>query len=333
MDIVTAITTNAIDFIAAVVVAFSTLLGLVRGLFRCLWGVAAWVCGIAVAAEFYELLIPYFTQDGQGESLLAAPLAVVSLFLAVYLGFKLVGLLLRGAVGALDLAGFDYLGGAVFGVVRGGLVVLLVVLLASMVGLQKRAVWQESLAVPLVGRGLQVASSPFGGTGGWVVYDASDRPYMVRPRGDGKVIAPPIAPPRLTEAPAWLRALVAWASSFGNGRDDGEDGRDVQSDAPASAQPALSEQARAALERNLERIAEQEALTNTLNSQSLHYGGDAVEHDDDDQQPAGAAGSGEEATMEENLQMHKQAVEFQNALIDDLNAQALQPQQQENSEQ
>ncbi len=137
---------SIVDAIFAVLVLLSVLWGLWRGLTRELVSMIAWIC-IGVLAFRYAGplggLLPFA----------APPLvhAVLGALLIVLLGVVLaavLGRLLRTVVTASNLAGADRVLGAVFGALRGSLVLLLITWIVVEGGLSDSRAWRHSASGP-----------------------------------------------------------------------------------------------------------------------------------------------------------------------------------------
>lgn len=334
MDLITAITTNVLDLAAVVVVALSVVFGIFKGLFRSLWGLGAWVCGIWVAKEFYAEVVPLFSSS-EGESPLAAPIAMVAIFFCVYVAVKIVGTLFYGLAGKLDLSGMNYLGGAVFGAARGWVVVLLIVLVLSMVGLPSRAVWKESLVVPFMGVSLQAVSAPFGGSGGWVKYDDKNRPIMVKPKDaaaeedDDRPLQSLRESTRRANNNTWFaRAQAAIDDIFNTGEEKSE----VSAGKPKLFQ---TNEAQKGVDRKKAHVKLQYELTDELNAQGQHRPEQdcaelisvqrhqclQAQRNTTTTTPSAAAEGDIEESKEKSLAKHQKARQFQNRLIDELQQQ------------
>ncbi|MDP3938191.1 MAG: CvpA family protein [Deltaproteobacteria bacterium] len=114
-----------IDIGILAVVGLSALLGLARGAVREIFGLAALILGFALAlgqyAEGALLLAPWIA-----DSLAAQAAAFFAIFIAAWILFSLAGALVRRVMKLLALGWLDRLGGLVFGLARGSLLVALV---------------------------------------------------------------------------------------------------------------------------------------------------------------------------------------------------------------
>jgi membrane protein required for colicin V production len=137
---------SAIDLVFGVVILLSVLWGLWRGLTRELVSMIAWI-GIAVLVYRYAGavggLLPF---DAPPWIHVAAGTGVIIVLCVV--AAAIVGRLLRAAVAASQLAGADRALGAVFGAVRGSLVVLLITWVVVEGGFSESRAWRNSASGP-----------------------------------------------------------------------------------------------------------------------------------------------------------------------------------------
>lgn len=137
------------DYAVLAVIAVSAIIGIWRGLVREVVALAGWIAATVVAMLF----------AGQAASLLpasfATPLvrtiiAFAVLFLLVLIGSSLTGLLIAKLVRAVGLSLADRTLGGVFGIARGALILLVLVLIAGLTALPKEPFWREAkLSAPL----------------------------------------------------------------------------------------------------------------------------------------------------------------------------------------
>lgn len=144
---------NAVDHTLLGVLLLSVLLGALRGLVYELMSLAGWVVAYGGAYLFSPQLLPMLPADvlpgGQAVSASALPvLAFVLVFAAVLIAWNLLAHLVRLLVRATPLSGIDRLFGSLFGLVRGGLLLLAVAALVALTPWSQAAPWQTSRLVP-----------------------------------------------------------------------------------------------------------------------------------------------------------------------------------------
>jgi len=137
---------SVVDVVVAIVVLLSVLWGFWRGLTRELVSMIAWIA-IAVLAYRYAgtvgVLLPF-----DAPHVVHVAVGVGIIIVACVVAAAVIGRLLRSAVAASQLAGADRALGAVFGAVRGSLLVLLITWVVVEGGLSDTRVWRNSASGP-----------------------------------------------------------------------------------------------------------------------------------------------------------------------------------------
>lgn len=132
------------DYVVLGIIGISVLLSILRGFLREVLALAAWVAALLVAKIYTIELAPLLPQSIPSESL-----RLLAAFLILFLLTLLVGSLLAVAIARLfKRAGLGLLDrgiGALFGLARGVLVVLVMVLLAGLTGLPREREWREAM--------------------------------------------------------------------------------------------------------------------------------------------------------------------------------------------
>jgi membrane protein required for colicin V production len=138
-----------VDYVFVGIVLLSVLWGALRGFIREALSLATWVLAFAVALgygpEFSERLKPTIASD---------PLRLIAGYAIPFFGVLLIGGLLiwiismvvRGA----GLAPLDRMLGSAFGLLRGGLIVLALVIVAGFSALGRESWWKQSEIVPQI---------------------------------------------------------------------------------------------------------------------------------------------------------------------------------------
>lgn len=134
------------DWLALAIVALSALLGLKRGLVREAVSVAAWVAAFLLSSRLAPWLSPRL--PGLSEGGLRDGVAMVLAFIAIMIAAMLISSVLGGLVKAAGLSVEDRVLGTVFGLLRGGVLLILLVLVSGLTALPQTEVWQASLLRP-----------------------------------------------------------------------------------------------------------------------------------------------------------------------------------------
>jgi len=137
------------DYAVLAIVGVSVLLSIMRGFVREVLALISWVAAFIVARLYALELVPLLPEAIPSEELkmLAAFLIV---FLSTLLFCSLLAIALSHIFKRVGLGWIDRGLGAVFGVLRGVLVVCILVLLAGFTGLPRDPVWRNAMfAAPL----------------------------------------------------------------------------------------------------------------------------------------------------------------------------------------
>jgi membrane protein required for colicin V production len=137
------------DYAVLAVLGLSAVIGIWRGLLREVFALAAWiaatVAAVLFAGEAAALLPANFATP-----LVRSVIAVAVLFVAVLMAVSLGGLLASRLARAVGLSLADRTLGAVFGVARGALILLVLVLAAGLTALPGEPFWRHAkLSAPL----------------------------------------------------------------------------------------------------------------------------------------------------------------------------------------
>lgn len=137
------------DYVVLGIIGVSMLLGLIRGLVREVIALGSWVVAFVVSSAYGGAVAPLLAQQIPDESwrVLAA---VVIVFVVVLVAMNIGAMLASKLIKSAGLAVEDRLLGGVFGLARGVLVVLVLVLGAGLTVLPRQPVWKDAmLAAPL----------------------------------------------------------------------------------------------------------------------------------------------------------------------------------------
>lgn len=135
------------DYVVIAILLVSLALGGWRGLVSEVLALLAWVIAFLVAKHFSPLLQPLFSSV-TSEPLIQQAGAFALLFVVTLLLLGLLRLLLREALHAVGLGVADRLLGAVFGLARGLLMVLILVLLGGLTNFPKQQWWYNAMFAP-----------------------------------------------------------------------------------------------------------------------------------------------------------------------------------------
>lgn len=132
------------DLAVTVIIGLSFLLSVIRGLTREVLALAAWVVAFLAANMLAGEIAPWLPAAVPTEQLrlLAGFLGV---FVVVLIAMSVLAMLASKLVKSAGLGVEDRLLGGVFGLARGLLVVMILVLLAGLTSLPRQAVWRNAI--------------------------------------------------------------------------------------------------------------------------------------------------------------------------------------------
>ncbi len=135
-----------VDIGILAVIAISAVISVFRGLIREVLSLVAWVVAFWVAFTFSGQVANFF------ETVISVPSArQVIGFISLFVGTLLIGgginYLIIKLVDSTGLSGTDRALGVIFGVLRGGVIILILVLLAGLTPVPQDPWWHESLFI------------------------------------------------------------------------------------------------------------------------------------------------------------------------------------------
>lgn len=132
-----------IDQVVLAILGFSVLLGVIRGLVREVLALLAWVAAFVAAWLFGGDLGAVMPAEIPGEDLRRLA-GFATLFFLVLLTVSLIAVAVSQMVKSAGLSLEDRLLGALFGLLRGAAVVVVLVLLAGVTPLPQQPVWRDA---------------------------------------------------------------------------------------------------------------------------------------------------------------------------------------------
>lgn len=137
------------DYGVLLVLGSSVLLSIMRGLVREVLALAGWVVAF-LAANVFSDTVSLWLPESLGSPSVRVLAAFVLLFIAALLIMALLARVARSLIHGAGLSTEDRILGALFGLARGLLVVMVFVLLAGLTSLPRQPVWNNAmLSAPL----------------------------------------------------------------------------------------------------------------------------------------------------------------------------------------
>ena len=138
---------NVFDWILVAIISASCIFGLLRGFVKELLSLASWVAAFFVA-RLFSFKLSNFMVDWIDQPQFRLIAAFAILFAATLVVGALINNVFSRLVSATGLSGTDRLFGMVFGIVRGGLLVIVLVSLLLLTPVSNDQWWQSSLIIP-----------------------------------------------------------------------------------------------------------------------------------------------------------------------------------------
>ena len=142
------------DWFVAIVVVLSVGFGLMRGLVRTVFALAAWgvgLLGVPLISPYALRMLP---------DAVPHPVVYFLVFLVLFVAVRMLGSLAARGLRGLGLGGADRLLGAALGTLRAAIVILLAALGTHLAGYSKHPSWTQALSRPLLD-GLVQRAEPF----------------------------------------------------------------------------------------------------------------------------------------------------------------------------
>ncbi len=134
---------NAYDWIVILVLLLSMTVGLMRGMSRELASIGGWICAFLAARAGAEPVSRHFEHALENSAVRLA-LCFIAVFVLTLLVCGLVAQWLVSAVRKAGLRPLDRLLGALFGVVRAALIVMMLVILAGATHVNEQRDWKRA---------------------------------------------------------------------------------------------------------------------------------------------------------------------------------------------
>jgi membrane protein required for colicin V production len=136
------------DYLVLLVLACSIIISLLRGLVKEILSLLAWIMSFVIANAYGQTLAQMLPNVIPG-SATRLIVAFVALFIGVRLLMALVSLALESVIKATGLSLADRGLGGLFGLARGLVIVLAVVLLCGLTTIPKQPFWRDAWLSPL----------------------------------------------------------------------------------------------------------------------------------------------------------------------------------------
>jgi membrane protein required for colicin V production len=138
---------TAFDWAVVAIAGLSLLLGLWRGVVSELLSLGAWVAAF-IAANTFSGLLAVRLSNAFGDKTVANVASFAIIFVGVLIVFALVRFLAKRLLSAIGLGPLDRMLGAVFGLARAAVVMVVLVMLGGLTSLPRQPWWSEAALSP-----------------------------------------------------------------------------------------------------------------------------------------------------------------------------------------
>jgi membrane protein required for colicin V production len=137
---------TVLDFIIVGIIAISSLISVLRGFLKEAFSLAAWMLAGA-AAFMLSARLSVLVPDAVDSPTVRLGITSVTIFIITLFAGGMINFLLHKAAVKVGLSGTDRLLGVVFGVVRGVVIVVFLIVLAGLTPIPNESWWQESVLI------------------------------------------------------------------------------------------------------------------------------------------------------------------------------------------
>jgi membrane protein required for colicin V production len=146
---------TAFDYAVMAVIGLSALRGAWRGFIGEIFGLIGWIAAFLVACRYVERVVPWIPAHWPGGALTQWLIAFALIVIAVVLVAGVANALLGRIVQVSGLSGVDRSLGLMFGLVRGVVLVLILVVLGGLTELPQQDFWRNALLRPYAEQGVR----------------------------------------------------------------------------------------------------------------------------------------------------------------------------------
>ena len=135
---------TALDIIVLLIIGFTAIRGLMRGMVDTLFSLAAWFLAF-MAGKWGALMVAPMLPASMDSERVRYFVAFALVFLVVLIGVILLGHMLSSTLRAIGLGGADKALGGIVGLLKGGMIVIGFTLAAGMTSLPRTEMWQSAV--------------------------------------------------------------------------------------------------------------------------------------------------------------------------------------------
>lgn len=146
---------TAFDYAVMAVIGLSALRGAWRGFIGEIFGLIGWIAAFLVACRYVERVVAWIPAHWPGGALTQWLIAFALIVIGVVLVAGVANALLGRIVQVSGLSGVDRSLGLMFGLVRGVVLVLILVVLGGLTELPQQDFWRDALLRPYAEQGVR----------------------------------------------------------------------------------------------------------------------------------------------------------------------------------
>lgn len=150
MEFLSTLNLTAVDYFTLVVLLVSALIGISRGLFKEVLALASWFIAAWVAYHYTNYLATEWLSSFHMDELLGLGVSFLILFILTLIICGLLGGVIQKIILSAGLSLTDRFLGLVFGLLRGGLIVVVSATLAALTPIPQSVAWQKALTRPAI---------------------------------------------------------------------------------------------------------------------------------------------------------------------------------------
>jgi len=154
MDLISTLKLTTVDYFTLVVLLASALIGISRGLFKEVLALASWFIAAWVAYRYSNYLSVEWLSSFHLEELVSLGASFLILFVLALIACGLLGGIVQKIILSAGLSLTDRFLGLIFGLMRGGLVIVVLATLALLTPIPQTIAWQQALTRPAIETGV-----------------------------------------------------------------------------------------------------------------------------------------------------------------------------------
>ena len=150
MEYLSTLKLTSVDYFTLVVLLVSALVGISRGLFKEVLALASWVAAAWVAYHYSSYLATEWLSTFHLDEMLTLGISFLSLFILTLIACGLFGGVVQKIILSAGLSLTDRFLGLVFGLMRGGLIVVVLATLAALTPIPQTMAWKNAITRPAI---------------------------------------------------------------------------------------------------------------------------------------------------------------------------------------